>query len=193
MTEESPKPPMVGENPTQNTGNIEPSMNVDTSNWKTYRNEKLGFEFKLSDEYSIPENEKNIVGKKKNVILLDPKKTEYLFNSRQGLKLSREVQTTGDSSLIRMRVYPYTLLIESDFEKWLLKNNDTSIYKVGVKTLDNDRVVSFVVRYSDGENSSGFFVDKDKQWVVEIEGNKNGYFLDDQRDYFSAILNSVRF
>jgi len=46
---ESQNPPVVKENPPQNAGNLQPPANVDTSidtsNWKTYRNEEYGIEF----------------------------------------------------------------------------------------------------------------------------------------------------
>lgn len=61
MTEESPKPPMVRENLTQKPGNIEPSMDVDTSNWKTYRNEEYRFELKYPEEWAVKENRKEII------------------------------------------------------------------------------------------------------------------------------------
>lgn len=206
---ESQNIPVVEENPTQNMGETNSPLSetdtpesvdtqfspeTDTSNWKMYRNEKLGFEFKLSDEYSIPENEKNIVGKKENVTLLDPKKTEYLFNSRKGLELSREVRTTGDVSRIRVRVYPYTAVFETDFGEWLNQNSTTSILKIGRSFLRNSSDVTVVSWNSICDDYSAFFMRKD--YILEFNTCGSTFFSDisgGEEDYFSSILNSVRF
>lgn len=208
---ESQKTPVAGENPPQNAGNLQSPANIDTSqpqnpvdtqpvpeidisNWKTYRNEKLGFEFKLSDEYSIPENEKNTVGKKENVTLLDPKKTEYLFNSRKGLELVRDVAGRGDAVdvwRVRLKIYPYSSLFKTDFKTWIEGNTEISIEKIGTKILYNERSVNFVSWGSICSDYSAFF--SYKNLIVEFNSCGSAFFFDDNEDYFSAILNSVRF
>lgn len=43
------------QNPPQKPEDIKPSANIDTSNWKTYRNEEYGFELKYPDSWSSSE------------------------------------------------------------------------------------------------------------------------------------------
>ena len=170
---------------------------TDTSNWETYRNEKLGFEFKLSDEYSIPENEKNIVGKKKNTSLLDPKKTEYLFNSRQGLeqiKINAGMSDAADGWNIRLKTYSYSKLIESNLEEWVKQNGKASFDEVGKRTLKNGSEVVYASWNSICSDYSAFFIQKN--YILEFNTCASSYFSSvygDREDYFSSILNSVRF
>lgn len=50
--QESRKPLVVAENPTQNPGDIQPSMEINTSRWKTYQNEEYGFTVKYPEEWN---------------------------------------------------------------------------------------------------------------------------------------------
>ena len=56
-----PKQPIVSENPAQ-PGETQASDIVDTSNWKTYRNEAFGFEVKYPEEWIVTVPNKNEYG-----------------------------------------------------------------------------------------------------------------------------------
>lgn len=56
--QESYKPPMVAEDPTQNPEDIQPSMDIDTSNWKTYRNEALKLSIKYPNVFKLDEKQR---------------------------------------------------------------------------------------------------------------------------------------
>ncbi|MGB2791646.1 MAG: hypothetical protein WBC29_03805 [Candidatus Moraniibacteriota bacterium] len=51
--QENHKPPVVAENPIQNPEDIQPSAEIDTSRWKTYRNEEYGFTVKYPEGWSM--------------------------------------------------------------------------------------------------------------------------------------------
>lgn len=170
---------------------------LDTSDWKTYRNEEYGFEFKLSDEYSIPENEKNTIREQGGANILDPKKTEYLFNSRKGLEEVRRVAGLGDAVdgyRIKVKIHPYSLLAHNNFEDWIRRNTSTSYLTIGKNSLRNSNEVIFVSWNSICDDYSAFFLRR--EYLLELNTCASLYFsgvTNFKDDYFSTILNSVQF
>ena len=172
------------------------SVLVDTSNWKTYRNEKYGFEFKLSDEYSVPENVKNQIKTGENVIYLDTKKTSYVFNSREGLKIIGSVFGKGDAAdswVISVSIFGYSKEFDNDFKKWIQRNHDTSVEKFGTSEFPSNvwKNSNFVSWDSICSDYSAFFTDKKS--IVEINTCGTSFFYDGKPDYFSAILGTFQY
>lgn len=191
-------------NPVQSTDNVEDmsatSESDDVSTWKTYRNEKYGFEFKLSDEYSVPENMKNQVRTEGDVVYLDPQKTEYMFNSRRGLKISDPSLGGGDAAdfwTVKVTILSYSSEFESDFINWLRKTHDVSLYgdtKDGdarVVALPSGQKIHSFCWVSIGSDCSAFFTDKKS--IIELNTLGTDFFDNGKYDYFSSILSTFRF
>ena len=167
---------------------------LDTSNWKTYRNEKYGFEFKLSENYNVPQNLSNQRHSDQVGTYLDEKKDEYWFSSREGLKIVDEVAGRGDASdswAIKIRVLNYSVEFEKDFAGWVRKNDNADVEKLEVVTLSDGRSVNYVSWASIGNDYSVFFTNGKS--VVEIETFSTNFFSDGQPDYFTAILGSFQY
>ena len=189
-------------NPVQSTDNVEDmsatSESDDVSTWKTYRNEKYGFEFKLSDEYSVPENMKNQVRTEGDVVYLDPQKTEYMFNSRRGLKISDPSLGGGDavdSWVINVSVFDFSKEFSDNFEGWIRKTHDAGVESIGTSELLSNsnawQSANFVSWASICSDYSTFFTNS--KYIVEINTCGSSFPYDGSSDYFSSILSTFRF
>ena len=181
---------------TENVADTPASEATDVSTGKTYRNEKYGFEFKLSDEYSVSENMKNQVKTEGNVMYLDPQKTEYTFNSRKGLKMLNEWGQRGDvtdSWVIRVNTFDYSKEFDDDFKGWIRRNHDVDVEKFGISEslLNKWESANFVSWASIGSDYSAFFTNRKS--IVEIDTSGTSFFYDSNPDYFSAILGTFRY
>ena len=167
---------------------------IDTSNWKTFRNEEYGFEFKLSDEYLIPENLSNQKSEIDGVVLLDPQKTKYVFNSKKGLEVVKEVAGLGDAIdywAVKITIHTYSSEFETNFSNWIKMNKDVSISKLGEKGILDGTKVKFVTWESISEDSSMFF--PHGRYIIELNSPNEDYINKGIANYFSGIINSVRF
>lgn len=187
-------------NPVQSTDNVEDASVLesdDVSTWKTYRNEKYGFEFKLSDEYSVPENMKNQVRAEGDVVYLDPQKTEYMFNSREGLKILNEWGQRGDAAdywTVKIFVLDYSSEFENNFRDWIYENyrsSDSDVAGMGIANIPNGQGVHFFCWVSIGSNCSAFFTNGNS--IVEINTLGTDFFDNGKYDYFSSILSTFRY
>ncbi|MFZ1736082.1 MAG: hypothetical protein WAU31_04060 [Candidatus Moraniibacteriota bacterium] len=179
-----------------NSGEMQASDVIDTSNWKTYRNEKYGFEFKLSDEYSVPENLKNQVKTEGNIVYIDPQKASYIFNSREGLKISDPSLGGGDamdSWVINLTIFDYSEEFESDFGSWVEKNHDADVEKIGTDKAPSNiwQSINFVSWASICSDYSAFFTNKKS--IIEVNTCGTNFFYDGNPDYFSSILNTFQY
>ncbi len=177
----------------------EPSVPIDTSNWKTYRSEKYGFEFKLSDEYSVPENLKNQSGKVRDVVILSPQKKSYNFSSRRGLEAVKkwgQLGDAGDDWAVKVSVFNYSTEFENNFLNWVGKSHDPDKYgdtkggNVGSAKLTNGKSVNFFCWVSIGNDCSAFFTDKKS--IIEVNTLGTDFFDNGKPDYFSSILDTFQ-
>lgn len=169
-------------------------MNLNMSEWKSYRSEKYGFEFQLPAEYDISDNEKNILKEQNGFLVLDPTKREYRFRSKSGQEILERDSKKGDASdpwEVKLRIHPSSSLAEENFEKWLREVDNSQFFQIGSKSLKNNQFIQFAIRYSIGENSSIFFVRKNG--IFELETSENSFVMDDAEDVFSRIANSFQF
>lgn len=73
---------------------------------------------------------KNQVRAEGNVVYLDPQKTEYMFNSRRGLKISDPSLGGGDavdSWVINVSVFDFSKEFSNNFEGWIGKTHDADV------------------------------------------------------------------
>ncbi|NCU41996.1 MAG: hypothetical protein EOM19_04755 [Candidatus Moranbacteria bacterium] len=172
---------------------------IDTSEWKTYRNEEYGFEFELPKEYFLPENEKNVIREENGISILDPSKDEYIFNSRKGLEMVKETRENaggGDVSdywMVKVGIHTYSDTFATDFKQWIFDTydaDDTNVQDVGSVKVSNAEISYFCWVSILGDDCGAYFTDK--QSVVEVKAWN--LVSDDEKINFNyEILQTVRY
>lgn len=97
------KEPIVSENPAQ-PGEIQASDTIDTSSWRTYRNEEYGFEVRYPEDAEVETFYSNGIGSP-----VDCKKTP-----EKCLNFSIKIQNKKGENLITMETFPKERPIEND-------------------------------------------------------------------------------
>ena len=166
---------MVVDNKDDTNGNGEVSSppeiitsDIDTSDWLTYRNEELGFEFRYPNSYIVKEqsNLENYSANIEKLIFFYDKKylnhdTEFpginyfIYDNNKKLSLKEWISSNGNN-ILTWNIYDYkqTVGIIHGYESLILENKSVNDKILLIKL--NDKIVIFTTVFPNNETKTNF-------------------------------------
>jgi hypothetical protein len=164
----------------KNNQNNDKSKKVDVSDWKTYRDEKYGFEIKYNPTWKIKEARNDEKGKDGLFILA---------GNNYGVNVGAEETLTQESSKAWFSRKSSTMKAKKENERDYLINNNSAYYsKMSFDNSYNEH--EYVI--SNGKSLINFYFSEAVKQETENEEMKNigisSYLLD-----FETMINSITF